>query len=205
LGYQQPQFAIANDPHPLFRPDMRQAQHLHCGCQRLNKERHLIWHAIRNRMQIGQWQNQELGQGPISPQNANSGTREALGRDILPAKDALATANVNLPHHSPADPLCTGASCLGASYHCTNKFVPQHPVELPVSAEYFQIGTANACQAHLDERLARTWDRSRIVSIEAQLSVKDYCLHLKPLLYPSKGNSPFSQATSKGTAVKIEL
>src|SRR5208282_2110957 len=106
--------------------------------QRLREHRQLIGNRIGNREQILIGQPDELGEGPVAPENSHHGAIEAMAPDAGDTKRASATCRVDLTDDALAPQPRISRVCDAA-----DELVAWNASVSHVPARYFQVGTAD--------------------------------------------------------------
>ncbi len=171
LGNQLSQPPGAHQQHAVGGADMHLLLNFERSRQRLGEDRYLVWHRIGNAVQIDQRQAGVLGKDAAAVDNSQHSAVLTMGG--APRKTLLASAayHVDVGHHALANP-----GRLICRDHFPDELVTQNTGERIISLHQFQVGAANPCPPHANERLAGLLGRLHLAQVETMI-FQPYCFH----------------------------
>ncbi len=138
---------------------------LACRRNRLREDRRFIGNRIWHRVQITRRQPEHVSKRTVIVQNTQYAPLAALRGNAPRAQITRAAGHVDLPYHTPPDPL------LRATNHVPDELMTKHPREMLIALHEFQVGAANPAQPQPDQHLVSLRHRPR-ASDHPQRTVK---------------------------------
>ncbi len=143
---------------------------LACSGKRLDENGLRIAYIFRNEVKIVQGQGEVLGECSIMRNDAKNCAASAMRFQAAAAKGAdglvaiRRAGNIDFAGNAFAEPAFPCFSRGTADFHdFAHKFVPRSTLELVISTQNFNVGIADACDIHANQRPAGTQPRKRLL------------------------------------------
>src|SRR6266567_4409688 len=161
------ELAVAEDGNFAEAPYRQLLEDFARGRKRLSENSDFIGHAVRHAVKIFEWQGEILCKGAIMRDDAENFAPRAVSFEAAAAKTAqraeteCRAADIDFAHDAAADP--ARAFVRGAAHvlYFTDKFVAGGSAKIVIPAQNFDVGIADACQAHPNQgpRGPEPWKR----------------------------------------------